>query len=179
MDRQRRQKNNDGHRQVGREQDVEHHGRNRHDEHEDRADEHDRARPARGEIPRLCRLRFALDVVGGILSPPQSLVRRDGRSAHVLNFTRTRCPCLKRDRLRFRFGSGMEDHEFSYLDRSVIPWDVWRDDTADRRECPERITGLKGPDNVQKLRSNSVSACSGSASQEWIGLVVCPPLGQD
>ena len=122
---------------------------------------------------------FALEVVGGIRSPPQSLVRRDRRSAHVLNFTRTRCPCLKRDRLRFRFGSGMEDHEFSYLDRSVIPWDVWRDDTADRRECPERITGLKGPDNVQKLRSNSGSACSGSASQEWIGLVVCPPLGQD
>jgi hypothetical protein len=31
---------------------------------------------------------------------------------------------------------------FSYLDRSVNPWDVWPDDTPDRRECPERITDL-------------------------------------
>jgi hypothetical protein len=47
----------------------------------------------------------------------------------------------------------MEDRDFSYLDRSVNPWDVWGDDTAERGRCPERITDLDCAGNVQKFRA--------------------------
>ena len=62
----------------------------------------------------------------------------------------------------------------SYLDRSVNPRDVWRDDTALCRGCPERITDLNRVGNVQKISKwagNGRSRWSGRARlfQEWIG----------
>ena len=59
------------------------------------------------------------------------------------------------------------------------PWDVWRDDTADRGECPERITDRRPCVAMYKSFATSAGkdTDAGSAFQEWIGLVVCPRLG--